>query len=199
MKIFFQGDSITDFARDRSDNHNLSGFTLMIKENLPSDIEIVNYACSGDTSRQVLARHKDEFKKEKADILIYLIGINDVWRYASNAVEQMTTSEEFISNVKEVINYSREINPNLKVIFIEPFLTPGESMVFEKAYDLYKFNVSLLKENIPSIVDKYLTLQEHILGEYNKGEILLYDGVHPNEKGREFIFNSLLPLVKELI
>ena len=31
MKIFFQGDSITDAGRDRSDNHNLAGYSLLVK------------------------------------------------------------------------------------------------------------------------------------------------------------------------
>ena len=78
MKIFFQGDSITDAGRDRSDNHNLVGYSLLVKNTLGDNYEYVNYACSGDTSRQALKRHEAEFAREKPDILVLLIGVNDV-------------------------------------------------------------------------------------------------------------------------
>ena len=74
MKIFFQGDSITDAARDRSDNQNLAGYSLLVKNALGDNYEYVNYACSGDTSRQALQRHEVEFVREKHIIILVAIG-----------------------------------------------------------------------------------------------------------------------------
>ena len=42
--LMFQGDSITDAGRDRSDNHLLVGYPAMIKEKLQDAFEYINYA-----------------------------------------------------------------------------------------------------------------------------------------------------------
>ena len=187
IKIFFQGDSITDAGRDRSDNHLLAGFTRCTKELLGEQFEYVNYGISGDTSRSVIRRHEQEFLKEKPDILVLLIGINDVWRNVDHIEKEMTTSEEFLENVKKIVEISKKINPLVKLIFLEPFLTPGSSNVYELGFDLYKTNIGLARKYIKPIVDQYIVLQDYIYSKHQKGEDLTRDGVHPNDEGEKYL------------
>ena len=195
MKIFFQGDSITDAGRDRSDNHNLAGYSLLVKNALGDNYEYVNYACSGDTSRQALQRHEDEFVREKPDILVLLIGINDVWRNVDNVVESMTTGEEFIDNVTKMINISKTINPHVKIIFLEPYLMPGSSQVYERGFSLYKYNISLLRKYIKPLVDKYVELQDYIQKHTSEDFAFTYDGVHPNINGEQYLAEKVVSAI----
>ena len=195
MKIFFQGDSITDAGRDRSDNHNLAGYSLLVKNTLGNDYEYVNYACSGDTSRQALARHEAEFVREKPDILVLLIGINDVWRTVDNVTESMTTSEEFIDNVTRIIKISKTINPHVKIIFLEPYLMPGSSQVYERGLSLYKYNISLLRKHIKPLVNQYVELQDYIQKHTTEEFTFTYDGVHPNINGQQYLAKIIVDAI----
>ena len=195
MKIFFQGDSITDAGRDRSDNHNLAGYSLLVKNALGDNYEYVNYACSGDTSRQALQRHEDEFVHEKPDILVLLIGVNDVWRNVDNAIESMTTSEEFIANVTKMINISKTINPHVKIVFLEPYLMPGSTQVYERGFSLYKYNISLLRKYIKPLVDQYVELQDYIQKHTTEEFTFTYDGVHPNINGQQYLAEKVVSAI----
>lgn len=198
IKIFFQGDSITDAGRDRRDNHFLKGFSLCTKEYLGDSFEYVNYGISGDTSRSVLKRHEQEFLKEKPDILVLMIGINDVWRNVDHVVEEMTTSDEFINNVVKTLEISKMINPKVKIIFLEPYLLPGPNNVYQLGFDLYKQNIDLLRKFVKPMVDQYIVLQSDIFSAMEKGIVLTTDGIHPNIEGAQFLGRVVTSAVKEL-
>ena len=199
IKIFFQGDSITDADRDRSDNHFLRGFSLCASEYLGDGYEYVNYGISGDTSRSVLRRHEQEFLKENPDILVLMIGINDVWRTVDNVVEEMTTSDEFIDNVVKTLEISKRINPNVKIILLEPYLLPGPNNVYQLGFDLYKHNIDLLRRYAKPLVDRYVVLQDYIFSQGKKGVALTHDGVHPNIQGAQYLGRVVEEAVKSLI
>ena len=88
MKILFQGDSITDWGRDRSDPHNLGfgypGYAAKyIREALPDeDIEFIDLGISGDQTANLVARLQSDFIDIGADVVSILIGINDTWHRA---------------------------------------------------------------------------------------------------------------------
>ena len=197
-KVMFQGDSITDADRNRSDNHFMAGYTQFVKDALDGQFEFLNYGISGDTSRNILARHKKEVEIVKPDFLVTLIGINDVWRNAHNVVEEATTSEEFINNVIEIIKQTKAIVPHVKIIFLEPFLLPGSSEVYERGYDLYKKNMALLQANVPQMVDKYISLQDFFLTHTTEDMVYLRDGVHPSENGQKVLAENVINALKEL-
>lgn len=199
MKVMFQGDSITDADRNRSDNHFMAGYTQFVKDEFGDEIEFVNYGISGNTSRQVLARHVNEVNLVKPDILVMLVGINDVWRNVEKVLEDATTSDEFIENILKIIDATRKAVPNGKIIFIEPFLLPGSSGIYEGGFDLYKKNMSLVKEKVPQLVDKYISLQDFFLKNTTPEMIYIRDGVHPNENGQkvlaEYVSKSIIDLL----
>lgn len=199
MKIMFQGDSITDADRNRTDNHFMAGYTQFVKDKLPKEFELVNYGISGDTSRQVLARHLEEINCVKPDILVLLVGINDVWRNVEKVESDATTSEEFIDNTLKIINESKRLVPNLKIIFIEPFLLPGSSGIYEGGFELYKKNMSLVKQSVPQLVEKYISLQDFFMMNTNEQITYIRDGVHPNENGQKIMANYVVDAINELI
>ena len=102
MKIVFQGDSITDAGRDRSDAHNLAGYTTYVAEVLGDKDEYFNFGISGDRAKEVLARFDADFAVcGSADVFTLLIGIKDVWRnHDSNLY---TSPEEYYQNVEQIL------------------------------------------------------------------------------------------------
>lgn len=198
MKIMFQGDSITDAFRDRSDNHNLSGYTQKVSDILGSNYEYVNYACGGDTSDQMMVRHEAEFAKEIPDVLSLLIGINDIWRHYDGFFQFKVEKEKFIENVLNCINISKKHNPNVKIILIEPYLIPGSCMLYDQGLDRFFDYIKALKENATDKVDKYLVVNDDFMKAYNNGEIYSDDGVHPNELGQKYLAKRVAEAIKSL-
>lgn len=194
----FQGDSITDADRNRSDNHFMAGYTQFVKDELGDEFELVNYGISGDTSRQLLARHVDEINRVKPDILVLLIGINDVWRNVEKALKDATTSEEFIANTLKIIDETRKAVPNGKIIYLEPFLLPGSSGIYEGGFDLYQKNMKLVKKTIPQLVDKYISLQDFFMNNTTEDFCYIRDGVHPNENGQKVLAENVVKAIREL-
>ena len=197
-KIFFQGDSITDAGRDKRDNHYLSGFSSKVANILGDEFEYVNYGLSGHTSRHVLLRHEKEFLKEKPDYLVYMIGINDVWRHYDGHDDDAVSEEECISNIIKVISVSRAINPQVKIIFVEPYFIAGPIPALKEATDVFKLFLKEIRNNIPQLVDKYIYTYEEFLELQTQGDTIADDGVHPNGFGQEKIANKIVEAIKSL-
>lgn len=85
MKILFQGDSITDGNRGRTDdpNHIMGhGFAFSIASRLgakyPAKFEFINKGNSGDEVLKLLARWRLDAVLLKPDLVSILIGTNDI-------------------------------------------------------------------------------------------------------------------------
>ena len=113
--LMFQGDSITDAGRDRSDNHLLVGYPAMIKEKLQDAFEYVNYAISGDTTTQCLERHLLEVVDVKPDILVLFIGINDIWRIVDEIPGHYDNPLICSSNITKMIEATKASNSDVKI------------------------------------------------------------------------------------
>lgn len=198
QKIFFQGDSITDWGRDRSDNHNLAGFSQLVANHFGDKYEYVNYGISADTSRMVLERHEKEFLKEKADYLVMMIGINDVWRFFDGNLDKAVSEQECVDNIIKILNITKHINPKVKTIFLEPYLVPGPLKELQNARGQFEKHLALIKKYIPTLVDKYICTYEEFLDLTNKGTIVAGDGVHPSEIGLELLANKIITAIEDL-
>lgn len=193
-KIMFQGDSITDAGRDRCDVHNLAGYTLEFAKDVNYSFEFVNYANSGDTSSMMISRHFDEFKNEMPDYLVFMVGVNDIWRHFSvdEIYKKQTVSKEvFADNVVNTIKESIKINPKCKIIFIEPFILNGSSNLKKCSMGMYDEYISFLKKRINGLNITYIKTNEKMNIEQNKGNILSFDGVHLNKNGERYLAKLL--------
>lgn len=186
MKIVFQGDSITDAGRDRSDAHNLAGYTTYIAEALGEKDEYFNFGISGDRAKDVLARFDADFAVcGSADVFTLLIGINDVWRnHDSNLY---TSPEEYYQNVKQILIKVKERNPDCKIVLLEPFLLPAPDKVHwvsEVAVLQHKLRL-LAKE----YADAYIPFDGIFAKEYAQEDWQEFslDGVHPTDKGNRLM------------
>lgn len=112
MKILFQGDSITDAGRDRSDPHELgTGYPLYAakyirSEHPDTDFEFIDLGISGDQTINLVARLQADFIDIQPDLVSIHIGINDTWHRAET--REWLDNETFEANYRKVLTEIKE-------------------------------------------------------------------------------------------
>ena len=208
MKILFQGDSITDAGRDRSNPHDMGeGYpkyaSAMISDAFPdTEFEFLNLGISGNRTEHLVSRLQSDFIDIQPDIVSIMIGVNDVWHHYHPSVSVETTDEQFEKNYRTVLEAIRQ-KTKAKIFMIEPYLL----YVPDKASFRPEFarKVEIVRALAREFADAYLPL-DGLLAEasiFNPPTYYSPDGVHPNADGACFIGEKYLerisPLIQELI
>jgi len=125
--IVFIGDSITDAGRFES-VHKPFGYGYVhfaanqILAKYPDyNINIVNTGISGNTIRNLKSRWQKDCLDYKPDIVSILIGINDVWRFHTNRLDEAVFLEEYKLIYEQLLSQIKEQN-NSQIVLIEPFM-----------------------------------------------------------------------------
>ena len=189
MKILFQGDSITDAGRDRSDPHELGqGYpkyaAKFIAETFPDEeFEFIDLGISGDRTESLVARLQSDFIDVGADVVSVLIGVNDTWHHAGD--KSYIPHEEFEANLRTV--YSAIKKTGAKLIVLEQFLIPIEDKLFFRE-DLDP-KIQVQRKVAREFADIYVPTDGLLAAAYIGHDPLEYaaDGVHPTAFGAEFI------------
>ena len=132
MTILFQGDSITDNSRSRSNLNDLGGgYAAMVADELKNtygsiyDFTFINRAHSGwnlveDWNAGGVNHYEEEFYQYESDIATILIGYNDIMDYHGGV-----TDDEFESCYRELLQ-GLSLR-NTKAICMAPFFINEES------------------------------------------------------------------------
>lgn len=202
MKLLFQGDSITDAGRDRSDYHNMGqGYPLyatdLIKERHPEmDIEFINLSISGNQTIDLVNRLQNDFIDINPDVVSIMIGVNDTWHRAEN--RSWLDNEEFEKRYRTVLSAIKE-KTNAKIIILEQYLLPDDG----KDYFREDLNgkIDITRKLAREFADVYVPtdglLAKACLEEDSKH--WSDDGVHPNKNGAEFIGKLYADAFDELL
>ncbi len=189
------GDSITWGAYDYEKGGWVERLKVFMAEN--SDNDVYNLGVSGNKTPHILSRVESETKvrtEEAEDIvLIFAVGINDSY-FVHSENRLMTPPEEFKTNIEKTIERAQVITS--KIIFVgltpvdETKTTPipwNTDKSFKNEY-IQKYNnfiSSICKDKniyFVEILDKWLQ------SDYQD---LLEDGLHPNSKGHQKIFEAV--------
>ncbi|MBQ3006920.1 MAG: SGNH/GDSL hydrolase family protein [Clostridia bacterium] len=202
MKILFQGDSITDAGRDRSDYHNLGeGYPFYaaqyIKEDNPDiDFEFINLGISGNQTKDLVDRLQSDFIDIQPDIVSILIGINDTWHRA--LLRKWLSNDVFEANYRKILSEIKE-KTNAKIIMLEPFLLYAP----DKEYFRKDLNpkIDIIRKLAKEFADFYIPLDGLFASASIGIEDLHWseDGVHPNANGSEFIGDIYADVIKLII
>ena len=204
MKILFQGDSVTDAGRDRSNPADMGeGYpryaSAMIQDSYPdSDFEFVDLGISGNRTEHLVARLESDFIEIQPDIVSIMIGINDVWHhYAFEFVE--TTDEQFEQNYRTVLDAIKS-RTSARILLIQPFLLETVDPVKQELCEELSRKQAIVKKLADEYADAYLPLDE-VLHAETEEEPAYYsaDGVHPTPDGACFIGEAYLRTVAPLI
>ena len=203
MKILFQGDSVTDAGRDRSNPADLGeGYpkfaSAMIQDSYPdTEFEFVDLGISGNRTEHLVARLESDFIEIQPDIVSIMIGINDVWHhYAHEFVE--TTDEQFEKNYRFVLDAIKS-RTKARILMIQPFLLE----TVDPAKQELSRKQAIIRQLADEYADAYLPLDEMLHQEVDV-EPTEYsrDGVHPTPDGAcrigEAYLGAIAPLIELL-
>lgn len=202
MKILFQGDSVTDAGRDRSQSSDM-GFgypkyaSAMMEDAFPDiDFAFVNLGISGNRTEDLVARMQSDFIEIQPDIVSIMIGINDVWHhYAFSGI--YTSNEAFEQNYTTLLEEIKQ-KTNAKIMIIQPFLMDVPDKQMLKAELVEK--QAIVKALADKYADVYLPMHEIFQADKAQDKtVYAADGVHPTEDGACLIAQKYLEAVSPLI
>jgi lysophospholipase L1-like esterase len=202
--ILFIGDSITDCGR-RGPNAPLGdGFAKMVAEMFairrPGErVRFINKGIGGNTTADLQERWTDDAVNQKPDILVMMIGINDLCRTVVQSPAAVPP-ERFSRLYDDLMLRTARDLPDCRVILIDPFYITNETAPTSIRYTV----LTRLDEYIRvvhAMARKYGTelirLHDIFQGllRYHKPELFCGEPVHPNHTGHfvmaEAVFKTL--------
>lgn len=196
LTILFQGDSVTDAGRSRTDDTELGGgypmfISSWIAAARPAEIyRFLNRGISGNRVKDLKERWTEDCIDLKPDVVSIMIGINDTWRkFDSN---DPTSVEQFEADYRCILSRVRD-ELHSTIVLIEPFVLPVDPAQENWREDLDpKINVvrKLARE-----FGAILIPMDGILAAASaerESAFWASDGVHPTNAGHCLIAQSWL-------
>ena len=207
IKLLFQGDSITDAGRDRSDIHNLGeGYARLsaqiLSEKYPDvEFEFINLGIGAERTGQLFDRWYSDCIALSPDIVSIFIGINDVWH--RRALPPIFTTEEQIEvNYRSILELTKERLPETPILMLQPYNEgPDQADMRDEVIRVHGIISALAKK----YADAYIRLDDemHAHKDYGEYHHFTKDGVHPNERGISLIANlyvdAISPIIEKII
>lgn len=195
--LLFIGDSITDCNRDRLRFEGLgTGYVANIAKALPN-LTVLNRGISGNRVVDLKARWDEDCLALHPDILVVLIGVNEVWHQLKFGSPY--TEAQYEADYREILTRSQEANPNLKIVLMQPFIFNVGEVDSEWFLPLNRLK-HIVERLAKEFANTYVELQD-ILDASAKAhgeEALLPDGVHPSDLGHRVISDAVLAALKKL-
>ena len=219
--ILFQGDSITDAGRNRSDqavNSGLGdGFVTMIAGELGCKyphINVVNRGMGGDRIVDVYRRWLEDMRNVEFDMISILVGVNDVGN--TLRLNKGSDTERFAFIYDRMLEEVRQSHPEAKIVLCQSFLlrrdlagTGKEHPIFgNDICENYDHWAELLAEQTPvirALAEKYDAIYVpfwEALKEAEKrmpAEDLIPDGGHMTARGNYILTQTWLRSVEDYI
>ncbi|MBE6972581.1 MAG: lysophospholipase [Ruminococcaceae bacterium] len=192
--ILFQGDSITDCGRDKSDPGSLgNGYAMLaaklLEEKYPGQFEFINRGISGNRSVDLYARRQADIFDVKPDYMSILVGVNDVWHGLK--YDQGVGIDTYLQVYDRLLTEIKEKLPHTKVMLAEPFVNEGTAT--QEQMEVFEEGVAMRSEAVQMLCAKYelpfLSLQFDLyeLEEQHPAGHWTLDGVHPTLNFHEYI------------
>ncbi len=205
--ILFQGDSITDAGRNKTDiKANAvaywgSGYALiagsqMLKEYPGKSLQIFNTGISGNKVFQLADRWDKDCLAIKPNLLSILVGVNDFWHTMTNGYTG--TIDTYRNDYKKLLDRTKQALPDVKLIIGEPYAVLGVKAVTDKwypAFNDYRAAAKEIAETYQATFIPYQSVFDKAL-ETAPGGYWTNDGVHPSAAGITLMAEAWLQTVK---
>ena len=195
--VLFQGDSVTDWYRERDTEcktiENMGQgyprlFKLIYDTLFPGNkVNFVNRGVSGDRIKNLLERYDEDFKSLNPDFISVMIGINDTWHGIWDNTN--TTVEQFKKSYRELLEKIKKDMPNAKIMILEQFAFTDhpDRLGWDKDLDKKR---AVTRELAAEFADYFIPIYD-IMNEAKKENFtmreLSEDGVHPVSIGHSLI------------
>ena len=227
IRILFQGDSITDGNRYKSEesrwdlNHQIGhNYAYIIAAHLtakhPGKYSIINRGISSDCVDRAALRWQVDTLDEKPDVLSILLGINGNREYDGFFPEGVAEHlEHFDKTYRSLFDSAMAQNPHIKFVIIEPFLLPVGR--YKTHYDTFISVFTRKQQMIKQIAKDYgaifIPIQERLDElvaecapmlaangcDIDPMKYWLWDGVHPTEAMHGVIAKLWLEATKGIL
>ncbi|WDF56909.1 SGNH/GDSL hydrolase family protein [Mucilaginibacter sp. KACC 22063] len=205
--VLLQGDSITDWGRDKKENTpNTFGmlgtgyayFTGagLLDKYANKGLQVWNRGISGNKVYQLAERWDNDCLNIKPNVLSILIGVNDFWHTLSGGYTG--TVDKYRTDYKALLDRTMKALPNVKLIIGEPFALKGVKAVDDKwypAFDEYRTAAREIATQYDAVFIPYQSIFDKAL-EVAPGSYWTTDGVHPNVAGAHMMAQAWLEVVK---
>ena len=204
-KVVMIGDSITDAGRARPVGEGLfnalgTGFVRDLDALLQSTyperkIRIINMGASGNTVRDLDKRWNSDVLALKPDVVVIMIGINDVWRQFDCPFmhEEHVLLPEYEATLHKLVKIS--LNAKIQVILQTPFYIEnqkGDAMRVKM--DEYGAAVKRVGVEFDlKVVDTQAAFDR--LLQHHHSAFLAWDRVHPTPVGTMVLAKEFLNVV----
>ena len=194
--LLFIGDSITDMGRSRRpdgwDKNHLLGhsyvFNLAAKINFEHphlNLKFSNRGISGNTVSDLRKRWQQDSLNLKPDVLTILIGANDLLKNQSPA--------KYEADYRHILTQSRNANPNLKIILLDPFVLPAGSYKDPQKYKSSRAKIDKFGHIVAKLAKEFNAIHIKTQQAYDAklkeapAEYWIWDGIHPLPQGHELM------------
>ncbi|HIJ11403.1 TPA: hypothetical protein HA278_05075 [Candidatus Woesearchaeota archaeon] len=199
LKLLLFGDSIT-FGKGVPSGRGWS--TLLREYAEPQDPYnyIYNLGIPGDTSTHLLERFSTEAnaryktnRPENTYAIVIAIGINDTRALVQGEPE--TSFAQFTGNIQTLISQAQDITEHLFFIGLtrvdETLTQPWEDTYFDNE------TIEKYEKEIQRLCQEHSVPFLDVEWEKENYKELLADGLHPNEKGYQFIFEKVKKFLED--
>lgn len=200
--VLFQGDSITDCARDHGDINSLGvGYAMMAASLFQSiypeyGIKFINKGISGNRAVDLRSRWTADCIDLKPDWVSILIGINDTWRrYDSNEATSVEAYKEHYQHILE--RTKNDLSAN--IVILEPFVLPYPADRIAWREDLDP-KIQVARELAREFNALYVPYDGLFASASTKApsEFWAADGVHPSSAGHAMMAREWLRAVSAI-
>ena len=195
-RLLFQGDSITDMGRDRNPepkdrNHYLGhSYVFLLAARLgvempDAQLDFINRGISGNTVGDLRQRWEKDALDVKPDVLTILIGTNNVGLNKG--------LDTFEADYRAILDASRQANPELRLILIDPFVLKSGSLKNEQAWTSRRAATDKLCVIVAKLAEEYDAVHIKTQDIFDaaaaavSSEHWIWDGIHPLPQGQELI------------
>ncbi|MFI4910941.1 MAG: SGNH/GDSL hydrolase family protein [Sedimentisphaeraceae bacterium JB056] len=184
--IVFAGDSITHgFSSIEEYKPYGKGFVdfvanILLAQNYKSNLKIYNAGIGGNTTSELLERWQKDVLDLEPDIVVLLIGVNDVLRkYEEDRSDESVSVDQCQSNIKFMLDTL--VKNNVQVVLMQPFMFVKDNYD-QRFSDILRYGdrIKELAENYSDIT--FIPMQEIITKEFEDIDMadVSYDSIHPH-------------------
>ena len=202
--LFF-GDSITYGEYDGI----LGGYVEILKRychaefynNNVNEVNCFNLGIGGETTEGLIKRFEVETKARLSpdeNLIFFFYGANDLAQKDGVALVPLV---DFEANLIEVISQAKEFTTNIYVISILPISKMVDGIKVPERKFRTTEKIELYNQKLKELATQHNIEFIDVFSSFNptKEDFLSKDGIHPNEKGYQFIANQLKPIVSKYL
>lgn len=197
-RIVLIGDSIT-YGENASSRKNSWAAKLdaYLKSELKGQFEVINNGTSGETAQEGFDEVEDRVIKYTPDIVFIGYGTNDCTKEGSSYNNGYYNFESNIEDIAESIRdqTNATIVFNLAPPVIEELCSNDIFKIYNKDLKAYNDIVKKVANSMTlAFIDHYRLMSDRD----DLKELIDTDGIHPNDKGHEVMFNNIISCTAHL-